>query len=78
MGKEVTLELRLLREGLIWAMATFPAAVVSITLGSVDGTHMGGDEVILKGTRVGKCRTTDSLDAMDRRCPFADMQLVVL
>lgn len=71
------LKLGLLREGVVWTMASFPAAVVPIALGTVHGVHMTGNEVLLERTTIGKSSTASSLDSMDFRCPLADMQLTV-
>jgi hypothetical protein len=65
MRKEVTLELGLLREGLIWTMASLPAAVVSIALSAIHSTHVAGDKMLLKSTSVGESSTTGGLDSMD-------------
>jgi hypothetical protein len=74
----MALEFGLLGEGLVRAMASFPAAVVPITLGPIDGTHMTSNEMLLESTRVRKCSAANSFDSMNARRPFADMQLIVL
>lgn len=78
MREEMTLEFGLLREGFIGTMAAFPTAVVPISLCSINSAHMGSDEMLLESTGVGKGSTTYCFDSVDRRCPLADMQLVVL
>jgi hypothetical protein len=65
MRKEVTLELGLLREGLIWTMTSLPAAVVSIALSAIHSTHVAGDKMLLKSTGIGESSTTGGLDSMD-------------
>lgn len=73
----MALKLGLLREGIVRTMASFPAAVVPIALGTVHGIHVIGNEVLLESTTIGKGSTASSLDSMDFRCPLADMQLAV-
>lgn len=59
-------------------MTSLPAAIVSMTLRTINGIHMSGDKVILKGARIGKGNAAGSLNPVNRRYPVADVQLAIL
>jgi hypothetical protein len=59
-------------------MTSLPAAVVSISLGTINGIHMSGHKMILKSTRIGKGSAAGGLNAMNRRYPLANVHFAIL
>lgn len=59
-------------------MASLPAAVVSISLGTINGVHMSGHKVILESAGVGKGSPAGGLNTVNRGYPLANVQLAIL
>lgn len=59
------------------SMASLPAAVIPITLGTFHSRHMARDEMFLESTSVGKRRSAGVFDTMVGCHPFADVQVLV-
>jgi hypothetical protein len=51
MSQEMTLELRLLRKWFIWAVAAFPAAIITVSLFPTYGICMLREEMLLEFPR---------------------------
>ena len=77
MRQKMPLQFGLLRKRFMRPMASLPAAVVPITLGTVHSRHVTGDEMFLERTSVGKRRPAGVFNSMVSCRPFADVQILV-
>ena len=58
-------------------MATFPAAIVTITSCPVDGIHMARNEMFLKSTRICECGAAIDVHPAGLSDPLAYMKFIV-